>query len=100
MGFFSLLLGLCHHPTEYRFALATACRVVMQVMAYLRLRTIAPPEHCHAEGTQVVGVGIMEQLGFAALASTRRWLAKDGVGKEFLQAASLSLMVEQLEIIE
>ena len=40
----------------------------MQVMAYLSLGTLAPPEHRHAQRAQAHPVGILQQLGLATFA--------------------------------
>ena len=61
------------HVAQHGPALALASRVVMQVMAYLSLGTLAPPEHRYAQRAQAHPVGILQQLGLATFARAARW---------------------------
>ena len=60
------------HPTEDRLAFTIACRIELQMMAYLSPWTLAPPEHRHRDRTEPMLESILKQFGLTALPTPRR----------------------------
>ncbi len=58
------------HPMQYRLALAIAGRIELQMMANFLFRTFSPPEHRHLQRLVTMLVSILQQLRFAALATS------------------------------
>ena len=58
------------HVREYGQTLRAAGRIVVQVVANLGRRRLAPPELCHADGAQMMQVGVLQELRRTAVAGS------------------------------
>ena len=76
------------HVRQYGQTLRTACGIIAQMMAYLLPWRFAPPEFSHAHGLESVAVGILQQLGCAAVASPSRRNCMRG-GAEYVDEVAL-----------
>ena len=92
--------GLGQHPLQDGLALAVAGRIEVQVMAYFFLRTFSPPEHGHLQRTITVAVGILQQLGCAAVASPSRRNAVRGGAEYVYEVALFATCVEHAVLRE